>query len=179
MKSLFEKWEKFSLSEHEGNKFHMEDGEPEQGYFLAARFYTSRVLNMEAIANIFKLLRRTRKGFEVRDMGNHRVLFEFRDALDIDRVLRGEPWSFDKFLVALKRVSRNTDVKNLVFDRTQFWLQVHNLPIGSFSRSVAKAVASVAGKVVESKPGDGESEGCNFIRVKVAVKLSEPLCQGR
>ena len=72
---------------------------------------------MEAIANTFKLLWRTRKGFEVQDMGNHRVLFEFRDALDIDRVLRGEPWLFDKFLVAFKRVSRNTDVKNLVFDR--------------------------------------------------------------
>ena len=73
---------------------------------------------MEAIANTFKLLWRTHKGFEVRDMGNQRVLFEFQDALDIDRVLRGEPWLFDKFLVALKRVSRNTDVKNLVFDRT-------------------------------------------------------------
>ena len=72
---------------------------------------------MEAIANTFKLLWRTCKGFEVRDMGNHRVLFEFQDALDIDRVLRGEPWLFDKFLVAFKRVSRNTDVKNLVFDR--------------------------------------------------------------
>ena len=122
MESLSEKWEKFSLSEHKGNKFHMKDGEPEQGYFLAARFYTSKVLNMEAIVNTFKLLWRTSKGFEVWDMGNHSVLFKFRNAFDIDRVLKGEPWSFDKFLVALKRVSRNTDVKNLVFDRTQFWL---------------------------------------------------------
>ena len=118
MESLSEKWEKFSLSEHEGNKFHMEEGESVQDYFLATRFFTSRVLNMEAIANTFKLLWRTCKGFEVRDVGNHRVLFEFRDALDIDRVLRAKPWSFDKFLVALKRVSRNTDVKNLIFDRT-------------------------------------------------------------
>ena len=53
---------------------------------------------------------------------------------------------------------------------------MHNLPIGSFSRSVAKAVASVAGEVIESKLGDGESEGCIFIRVRVVVKLSEPLC---
>ena len=179
MESLSEKWEKFSLSEHKGNKFHMEEGEPVQDYFLAARFFTSRVLNMEAIANTFKLLWRTRKGFKVGDVGNHRVLFKFRDTLDIDRVLRGEPWSFDKFLVALKRVSRNTDVKNLIFDRTQFWLQVHNLPIGSFSLSVAKAVASVAGEVVESELGDGKREGCNFIRVRVTVKLPEPLCRGR
>ena len=87
MESLSEKWEKFSLSEHEGNKFHVRDGEVEE-YFLVARFFTSRVLNMEAIANTFKLLWRTRRGFEVRDMGNHRVLFEFRVVLDIDRLLR-------------------------------------------------------------------------------------------
>ena len=53
---------------------------------------------------------------------------------------------------------------------------MHNLPIGSFSRPVAKVVASVAGEVVESELGDGKSEGCNFIKVRVAVKLSEPLC---
>lgn len=55
MESLFEKWAKFSLSEHEGNKFHVEDGEVEQESFLAARFFTSRVLNIEAIASTFKL----------------------------------------------------------------------------------------------------------------------------
>lgn len=64
MESLSKKWEKFLLSEHEGNKFHVEDGEVEQHYFLAVYFYTSRVLNMEAIANTFRLLWRTRKGFE-------------------------------------------------------------------------------------------------------------------
>ena len=40
-------------------------------------------------------------------------------------------------------------------------------------------MALVAAEVVESKLGDGESEGCNFIRVRVAEKLSEPLCRGR
>ena len=56
---------------------------------------------------------------------------------------------------------------------------MHNLPIGSFSLSVAKAVASVAGEVVESELGDGEREGCNFIRVRVKVKHPELWCRGR
>ena len=56
---------------------------------------------------------------------------------------------------------------------------MHNLPIGSFSRSVAKTMASVAGEVVESELGDGKSESYNFIRVRVTTKLSEPLCRGR
>ena len=45
----------------------------------------------------------TRKGFEVRDIGDHRVLFVFSYESDIDKVLSGEPWSFDKNLVALRR----------------------------------------------------------------------------
>ena len=57
-------------------------------YLLAARFFTGRVLNMEAIAWYFKLLWHTKKGFEVRDMGNHRVLFVFSE---VERVLLGEP----------------------------------------------------------------------------------------
>ena len=99
---------------------------------------------MEAIARTFKLLWHTQKGFEVRDMGNHRVLFEFKDFRDVDCVLKGEPWSVDKHLVALKQVSKQTNVQNLNFDRTGFWVQVHNLPIGSFSMAVAKEVVSVA-----------------------------------
>lgn len=47
---------------------------------------------MEAIARTFKLLWHTKKGFEVRDIGNHRVLFAFMDESNVDKVLMGEPW---------------------------------------------------------------------------------------
>ena len=87
---------------------------------------------MEAIARMFKLLWDTQKGFKVRDMGNHRVLFKFKDFRDVDCVLKGEPWSVDKHLMALKQVLKQTNVRNLNFDRIGFWVQVHNLPIGSF-----------------------------------------------
>jgi len=40
----------FSLSEHEGNQYLVQEDETEEGYYLAACFFTSRVLSMEAIA---------------------------------------------------------------------------------------------------------------------------------
>ena len=63
---------------------------------------------------------RTKKGFEVRDMGNHWVMFVFANEEDVVRVMQGEPWSFDKHLVALKRVEKNTPIQNVIFDRTSF-----------------------------------------------------------
>lgn len=89
MVALSKKWEKFSLSEHEGDQYLVQEDEIEEGNFLAASFFTSQVLSMEAIARTFKLLWRTRKGFEVWDMGNHRVLFKFKDPSDVERVLKG------------------------------------------------------------------------------------------
>ena len=86
---------------------------------MTAKFYTKQVLNMEAIAKTFTLLWKTRKGFEIRDMGDHMVLFVFPKASDIDRVLLGEPWTFNKHLVALKRMDMNEDIRELDFSMTR------------------------------------------------------------
>ena len=86
------------------------------------RFFAGQVLSMEAIARTFKLIWHTKKGFEVQDMGDHRVLFVFIEDFDVDKVLVGEPWFFNKNLAALKRVGSHTEVKSLVFDRACFWL---------------------------------------------------------
>nr|POF25056.1 hypothetical protein CFP56_65756 [Quercus suber] len=77
--------------ESEGNKFTVQEESRAGDYLLAAKFHTRRTLNMEAIAKTFKLLWRTRKGFEIRDMGDHMVLFRFPEATNIERVLQGEP----------------------------------------------------------------------------------------
>ena len=87
MESMSAIWKKLSLTDSEGSKHSMKD-EPIMGdYLLATKFYTRRVLNMEAIEKTFKLVWRTRKGFEVRDMGNHLVLFSFSDESDVAKVM--------------------------------------------------------------------------------------------
>lgn len=122
MDRLSEMWGKFSLSESDGSKYQVRDKPVREEYFIAARFFTRRAISIEAVARTFKLVRRTKKGFKVRDMGNHRVLFVFTNEEDVVRVMQGEPWSFDKHLVALKRVEKTTPIQNVIFDRTSFWI---------------------------------------------------------
>ena len=104
-------WESFSLTEFEGNTYHVHDGGLDGKFLLAARFFTGR-----------KLLWHIKKGFEVRDMGNHRVLFLFSEEFDIDGVVVGEPWTFDKYLVTLKRIQSQSEMKGLEFDSAHFWI---------------------------------------------------------
>ena len=56
---------------------------------------------MEAIARTFKPLWQTKLGFEVKDVGNHTILFVFGDEVDANRVLMGEPRNYNKHLVSL------------------------------------------------------------------------------
>lgn len=98
----------------------MQDDSSREEFFLAAHFFIVRAINIEAIARTLKLLARTKKGFEVRDMGNHRVILIVSDKSDIDRVLKGEWWTFDKHLVALKWVEKTMNIHDVVFDRTSF-----------------------------------------------------------
>ena len=102
---------------------------------------------MEAIAQTFKQLWLTKKGFEVKDMGNHVVLFVFSDKTDANRVLLGEPWSYDKYLVSLCRLEKNGAVKDLVFDQKAFWVQIHDIPVCNMTPEAPAKIGKVCGEV--------------------------------
>ena len=38
------------------------------------------------------------------------------------RVLAGEPWSFDKYLVAMQEFDGTKDVRDMKFDHATFWV---------------------------------------------------------
>ncbi|XP_030945132.1 uncharacterized protein LOC115969588 [Quercus lobata] len=179
MEKLMGSWKRFSLSECEGDKFAVQEENTVEEHILAVKFLTRRVLNMEAIARTFTLLWKTRKGFEIRDMGDHKILFVFPEEADIDRVLEGEPWSFDRHLVVLQRVDRDAAIRSLDFSVTRFWIQVHDLPVGSFSLELAKKIGLVAGKVENQMTDEGDQYGVNFFRLREAVDIQKPLCRGR
>ena len=129
MEEITQNWRKLSLSEEEGRNIDLSKNKREGSLVLAARFLTRRTVNIEVVARTFHPLWRTRRDFEVSDAGNNIVLFEFELEADVVKVLLGEPWSFDRHLVVLERYDSSTPVKNLKFNTTSFWIQIHNLPI--------------------------------------------------
>ena len=88
-----------------------------------------------------------------------------------------EPWSFDKHLVVMKRYDNDRPLDDVKYDRTTFWVQVHGLPLRYMTIEAAKKICGRVGEVIkllDSKVYDGG----NFIRVKVSVDITMPLCRG-
>ena len=78
----------------------------------------------------------------------------------------------------LQRYSTDSPVHDLVFSKTLFWVQVHDIPIRYMTKEVAENIYDIVGEVQKSA-GVVTNEGGHFIRVRVMIDITLPLCQGR
>lgn len=48
---------------------------------------------------------------------------------------------------SLRRMEKNIAVRDLVFDRTSFWVQIHDLPVGDMNPEATAKIGKVCGEV--------------------------------
>ena len=177
MEEITAGWSRLSLQGPEGEDFRLRSDMGSEEFVLAAKFFTKRALNTDAIARNFSQLWRSRNGFRIKDLGNHIVLFIFDNKLNTDKILASQPWSFDKSLVAIQRYDKGTHARDLVFDRASFWVQVYDIPIQFMNKIVAEGICSGIGEVCASE--SPTMEGGDFLRVRVKIDILKPLNRGR
>ena len=59
----------------------------------------------------------------------------------------GEPWSYDKHLVSFRCLEQSVTVNDLEFNKTLFWVQLHDLPIGDMNPRAACEIGGTIGEV--------------------------------
>ena len=79
----------------------------------------------------------------------------------------------------LKRVLRSVEVKGLNFDRVSFWIQVHDLLLGSLNMRIAFEIISPVGTMIPGSGDAEEFEGGNYMRVRVSIDITKPLSRGK
>ena len=77
----------------------------------------------------------------------------------------------------MKKYEGDVSIQEIPFNEASFWVQVHDLPIKFMNKIVAVSICDTVGKVCRSIGGVDE-EGGSFIRVKVTLDISLPLCRG-
>ena len=106
------------------------------------------------------------------------ILFIFENDQEVEKVLSAEPWCFDKHLVIMQKYDKSMAMEELKFEKTRFWVQIHGLPYKFMNVKAAEKVCEVVGNIVPSTDS-AETEGGNFMRIRVEMDVSPPLCRGR
>ena len=106
------------------------------------------------------------------------MVFTFELEEDVEKVLMGEPWSFDRHLVAFIQYDGSVPVQDLHFDRVSFWVQIHRLLFSHLTEEIAFSLGETIGPVVETRDAS-ELRGGTFMRVRVSINILELICRGR
>ncbi|TXG52728.1 hypothetical protein EZV62_021897 [Acer yangbiense] len=139
------------------------------------RILTSKRVNRDAFMLVIGRIWQVRHGITIESITGNIFSFHFKDTYDLERVISGEPWSFDNALLALKRPEGKGTIDSLIFDTADFWIQIHKVPILCMTYEIGKFLGGLIGEVLEV---DGSSSGdCvgKFLRVRVRVNIAKSL----
>ena len=178
MENLTKHWQNLSLNAREGEELGLDDELSTKNFTIATKFLTKRALNVEAVTKTFSLLWRSVKGFEVRKISDHVMLFTFEKKEEVERIMSNSPWSFDKHLVVLQWYDKEVPLRALEFNKIPIWVQIHDVPIRFMNKTVAEKLCEVVGEVCKNID-EGETDGGSFLRMKVTIDISKPLYRGR
>lgn len=178
MEDLTRRCDRLSLFAKEGEKVILTKSHASTNHVLVAKFFTKRSLNMEAIVRTFRLLWDTKESFEVTNMGNNVMLFTFGLEVDAEKVLLGEPWSYDRHLVILQRFDESKPISELEFKYCSFWVQIHDLPFKFMNSEMVVQIRETIGLMIKSQDLSKMKGGC-FMRVRTTIDVTQPLCRGR
>nr|XP_023876776.1 uncharacterized protein LOC111989219 [Quercus suber] len=178
MEEITERCAGIKLSSREEAEVTIHETEPMDGLVLIGKFFTKRRINMEFVYRVLKMVWKMEKTFEASDLGENKVMFRFQKKDDLDRVLFLCPWSFDKYLLLLHKLERGEAVKDIKFNKSLFWVQIHGLPTMCQTKAVGLSIGETLGGV--ERVDANEKEFClgNFIRIRVLIDISMPLCRG-
>ena len=111
-------------------------------------------------------------------VGTNLFQLKFQTEFEMDRVLKGGPWSFDNQVLLLICWKARIMADNVRFDSVSLWVQIWGTPFDLVSPKIAETMGSRLGSVVEIKKKQKLEGQSYFMRVKVAIPIAKLIRRG-
>ena len=145
---------------------------------LIGKFLTCRPFNRKAAITTLKRAWGLEEGVQMIEVGTNLFELKFQIEFEMDRVLKGGPWSFDNQVLLLTRWKARMTMDNVQFDLVALWVQIWGTPFDLVSPKIEETVGSRLGSMVEVEKKQKLEGQSYFMRVKVAIPIAKPLQRG-
>ncbi|XP_074374683.1 uncharacterized protein LOC141715098 [Apium graveolens] len=72
-------------------------------------------------------------------------------------------------------IKTSEDPTKVSLQEVDFWIQIHNLPIGYMTETVGKQLCNFFGTVVQNDAKNNSSIWCEFMRLRIRLDMRKPL----
>lgn len=146
---------------------------------LAGRFTTNRSIRVHIMKERMADVWRPVRGVSIKEASPGVFLFQFFHRLDMEKVIKGGPWTFDNHVLALGKMQMGVPLQQISLNHVDFWVQCHNLPIGFMSELVGKHLANYIGEFVDYDPSNNSCVWRAYMRLRVRIDVTKPLKKNR
>ncbi|XP_058755552.1 uncharacterized protein LOC131628740 [Vicia villosa] len=148
-----DKWRSIHLSKEEEEGVVVEDDEIcEVESFqrtLAGKLWTDISFNVRAFKSTMISAWKLKNQVESQDLGKNMFLFKFATKRDLEFVLKNGPWSFDRSLLVLNRISGEEEPSDLNMHFASFWVRIYELPLNLRTEAMARKIGNILGNFEE------------------------------
>ncbi|KAK5811912.1 hypothetical protein PVK06_027297 [Gossypium arboreum] len=142
-----------------------------EAFQLVGCFLTASIIHFPAMKSTMTNLWHPVRGVQIRDLEEKRYLFQFFHVMDMDRVLKGSPWTFNNNLLVLYKLQWAENPLKLPLIFTPFWVQIHDISIGYFSENLALRLGNFIGNFMEYDDSNLGKENRNYMRIRVQIDI--------
>lgn len=144
---------------------------------LVGKIWTESPFNIRAFKQTMVQAWRLKHPVDIQDLNKNLFLFRFTTKREVESVLNASPWSFDRNLVILSRVSGVEQPSEMEISRVSFWTRVYDLPLKLRTEAVARKIGKLMGGFEELDLTAAHLNG-RFLRLKASIDLNAPLKRG-
>lgn len=145
---------------------------------LIGKFLTCRPFNKKAALRTLKRAWGLEEGVQLVEVGLNLFQLKFNTEFEMNSVLKGGSWSFDNQALMLLQWQVGKTVRNVKFDSVSLWVRIWEAPFDLVLPTIAEAVWSRLGTVVEVGRKQKSESQSYFMRVTVALPITKPIRRG-
>lgn len=151
------------------------DSEDDYRYILVGKLLTEKPVKFNFMKETLAGVWRPGKGMTVSEVADKLYLFQFFHEIDMKRILEDGPWAYEQSLLVLKKLELHQSPFEIQLTKEEFWVQIHNLPVGYSSEKVMKAIGNYVGEFVKVDKNSFDGTWKAFQRVRVSIDITKPL----
>ena len=88
------------------------------------------MVNFQAMKTTLSAIWRLVKGVYIQAQKPNLFVFKIFHELDMERVIKGGPWTFDKHVLIMKSMEDEEEASEVEPSQMELWVQVLDLPVG-------------------------------------------------
>ncbi|KAL8479654.1 hypothetical protein ACS0TY_026531 [Phlomoides rotata] len=156
-------------------RYDSEDDHYAGDFCLVGHFLIDQTIIFNATRNKMTEILKPVKGVSIKSLGDGRYMFGFYHLLDVSRVLKGSPWSFNNDPLLLHHLQKGEYALHVPLSILPLWIKVYDIPHRFITERFGTQVGNYVGKFLEYDNSNRLGAWRTYMRVCVGLDVTQLL----